>query len=304
MTVGRPGEAVVLLSGGLDSSVVLAIAIDEGFDVHALTIDYGQRHNREVEAARSMAKHHGVDHKVIRVDLSAFGGSALTDLATKVPSDTPPEDIGSSIPSTYVPARNMVFLSVALAWAEALGADAVYIGANTVDYSGYPDCRPEFIKAMQRVAELGTRRGVEGEPIRIVAPLLRETKAAIVKRGLELNVPFEHSWSCYRGRPVACGTCESCILRLRGFARAGVTDPLPYKGGTKRPDIDGLDEGAENPGVAGDANGGSNGLTIPLDDQEQEPLLGSDERPIMAELVEEGAVEDGTDVIGPDGSDA
>jgi 7-cyano-7-deazaguanine synthase len=296
MPVGDAKGAVVLLSGGLDSSVVLAAAIADGYDVHALTVEYGQRHNREVEAARAMARHQGVDHKVVRVDLSAFGGSALTDVSTRVPTNTPPEDIGREIPSTYVPARNLVFISVALAWAEALDADVVFIGANAVDYSGYPDCRPEFIEAMQGVVDVGTRRGVEGTTIRIVAPLIDSTKADIVERGVELGVPFEHTWSCYRGRPAACGTCESCVLRLRGFAMAGVVDPLPYEEGTKRVDIDGLDRETELVNDGGSPNGA-------LHDPVDEPPLGSRERPIVAELVEEDAIEDGTGLLRHDGGE-
>jgi 7-cyano-7-deazaguanine synthase len=296
MTAGTAKGAVVLLSGGLDSSVALAVAIADGYDIHALTIEYGQRHNREVEAARSMARHYGVDHKVVRVDLSAFGGSALTDVSTRVPTDTPPGEIGKSIPSTYVPGRNIIFISMALAWAEALDADAVIIGANAVDYSGYPDCRPEFIEAMQRVADAGTRRGVEGRPIRLVAPLLRDTKADIVSRGLDLGVPLEHTWSCYRGRPRACGSCDSCILRLRGFSRAGATDPIAYEDGTKRPDIDGLED---EPEVGNDG-----GTAVGQGDPVVEPPLGSKDRPIVAELVEEGALEDGGGVLRPNGGDA
>jgi len=253
--------AVVLLSGGLDSSVALAMAVDSGHQVHALTIDYGQRHQRELDAARSLARHYGVDHKVVRVDLSAFGGSALTDGTVPVPSDTPREDIGSGIPPTYVPARNTVFLAMALAWAEALEADAVFIGANAVDYSGYPDCRPEYIEAMQRVVDLGTRRGVEGDSIRIVAPILRSSKADIVRRGLELDVPFRHTWSCYRGRRQACGRCDSCQLRLQGFAEAGAVDPVEYEYGVDRPDRGAVD--------------GANGGNV-----------------MMAELVEEDAMEE------------
>jgi 7-cyano-7-deazaguanine synthase len=220
---------VVLLSGGLDSSVVLGVALDEGFQVHALTLEYGQRHHRELEAARAVARHYGVDHQVAKVDLSTFGGSALTDTSEAVPSDTPPGAIGSGIPPTYVPARNTVFLSMAMAWAEALDAEAVFIGANAVDYSGYPDCRPEYIEAMQRVVELGTRRGVEGRPIRIIAPILHDSKAAIVRRGLDLGVPLDLTWSCYQGRFRACGRCDSCQLRLRGFEEAGVEDPISYE---------------------------------------------------------------------------
>lgn len=229
MSEGGPKTAVVLLSGGLDSSVTMAMAIDDGYTVHALTIDYGQRHQRELEAARSMARHHGVEHKVARVDLSAFGGSALTDASIGIPSDTPEDDIGDAIPPTYVPGRNTVFLSMALAWAEAMDADAVFIGANSVDYSGYPDCRPEYMDAMQRAVDLGTKRGVEGRPIAIMAPILACTKADIVRKGIELGVPFDLTWSCYQGRPLACGRCDSCQLRLRGFAEAGAVDPVGYE---------------------------------------------------------------------------
>ena len=229
MSEGGPKTAVVLLSGGLDSSVTMAMAIDEGYTVHALTLDYGQRHQRELDAARSMASHHGAEFKVARVDLSAFGGSALTDASISIPSDTPEDDIGDAIPPTYVPARNTVFLSMALAWAEALDADAVFIGANSVDYSGYPDCRPEYIDAMQRAVDLGTKRGVEGRPIAIRAPILTYTKADIVRKGIELGVPFHLTWSCYQGRSLACGRCDSCQLRLRGFAEAGAVDPIGYE---------------------------------------------------------------------------
>jgi 7-cyano-7-deazaguanine synthase len=246
MSEGGQRSAVVLLSGGLDSSVSMAIAIHEGYDVHALTVDYGQRHQRELDAARALARHYGIDHKVVRVDLSAFGGSALTDGLIKVPSGTPLEEIGVSIPPTYVPARNTVFISMAAAWAEALDADAVFIGANAVDYSGYPDCRPEFIEAMSRAIAAGTKRGVEGRPIKVVAPILRSTKAAIVRRGLELDVPFRLTWSCYRGRSKACGHCDSCQLRLQGFADAGAVDPLEYEKGTARVDQERLKGG--NPG--------------------------------------------------------
>jgi len=234
------GSAVVLLSGGLDSTVVLATALEQGYVPHALTVEYGQRHHREVEAARAVARHYGVEHRVVRVDLSAFGGSALTDPSRAVPTDRPIGSIPSAgIPSTYVPARNTVLISVALAWAETLGSEAVLIGANCVDYSGYPDCRPEFIEAMREVARLGTRRGAEGSPIDVVAPILQLGKADIVRRGAELGVPFELTWSCYRGTPRACGRCDSCQLRLQGFAEAGVVDPLPYEAGAGRPDLGG-----------------------------------------------------------------
>ena len=231
---------MVLLSGGLDSSVTLAMAQEAGWAVHALTVDYGQRHHRELEAARAVAHHYGVEHRVVRVDLSAIGGSALTDASSPLPPTRAPEAIGTGgIPSTYVPARNTVLLSLAIAWAEAIGAPAVFLGANCVDYSGYPDCRPEYVEAMREVARLGTRRGVEGEPIDIVAPILRMGKGDIVRRGAELGVPFHLTWSCYRGTPKACGRCDSCQLRLRGFAEAGVVDPVPYESSADRPDLAG-----------------------------------------------------------------
>ena len=236
MSEGGRKVAVVLLSGGLDSSTSMAIAIDEGYQVHALTIDYGQRHARELEAAAAVAAHYGVDHKVVRMDLSAFGGSALTDDSMDVPSDTPEAEIGKDIPPTYVPARNTVFISMALAWAEALDADAIFIGANAVDYSGYPDCRPEYLDAMQRVVDLGTKRGVEGRPIAIIAPILSDTKSDIVTRATELGAPLDLTWTCYHGGALACGRCESCLLRLRGFAQAGAVDPLGYEPGVDRPD--------------------------------------------------------------------
>lgn len=274
MSEGGQRSAVVLLSGGLDSSVAMAIAIDKGYQVHALTVDYGQRHQRELDGARALARHYGVDHKVVRVDLSAFGGSALTDGLIKVPSGTPLEEIGASIPPTYVPARNTVFISMAASWAEALDADAIFIGANAVDYSGYPDCRPEFIEAMEGAIAAGTKCGVEGKPIRIEAPILRSSKSAIIRRGLDLDVPFRLTWSCYRGRKKACGHCDSCQLRLQGFAAAGAVDPLEYEKGTERVDRDRLKGG--NPG-----------------------------RLVVAELVEEEAVEEATSiVVGPKGGDA
>lgn len=236
MSEGGRKVAVVLLSGGLDSSIAMAIAIGEGYQVHALTVDYGQRHSRELQAAKAVAAHYGAEHKEVRVDLTAFGGSALTDDSIDVPSDTPEAEIGEDIPPTYVPARNTVLLSMALAWAEALDADAIFIGANSVDYSGYPDCRPEYLDAMQRVADLGTKRGVDGDPITIVAPILAYTKSDIVAKGIELDVPLDLTWTCYTGGTLACGRCESCQLRLRGFAQAGVVDPLGYEPGVERPD--------------------------------------------------------------------
>jgi 7-cyano-7-deazaguanine synthase len=218
-------RAVVLLSGGLDSATAGAIARSEGFDLHALTVAYGQRHVREIEAAREVANALGVDrHVVLHVDLSAFGGSALTD-AIDVPKD---RDLDArDIPSTYVPARNTVFLSLALAWAETLGARDIFIGVNALDYSGYPDCRPEFVEAFERMAALATKAGVEGGRFTIHAPLMRMTKNEIIQRGTALGVDYGLTHSCYdpdaSGRP--CGHCDSCLLRARGFAEAGMADP-------------------------------------------------------------------------------
>jgi 7-cyano-7-deazaguanine synthase len=220
----RP-RAVVLLSGGLDSATAAAIAASEGFGLYALTVAYGQRHVREVESARAVARALGVvRHVELQVDLSAFGGSALTD-RIDVPKD---RDLAAEeIPVTYVPARNTVFLSLAMAWAEALGARDIYIGVNVLDYSGYPDCRPEFIEAFERMAALATKAGVEGAPLRVHTPLIRMTKADIIRRGLELGVDYGLTHSCYdpdaSGRP--CGHCDSCLLRARGFAEAEIPDP-------------------------------------------------------------------------------
>ena len=221
-----PPRAVVLLSGGLDSATAAAIGRSEGFDLYALTVAYGQRHGCEIESARGVARALGVvRHVELQVDLSAFGGSALTD-AIEVPKDRDLE--ASDIPSTYVPARNTVFLALALAWAETLGAQDIYIGVNALDYSGYPDCRPEFVEAFERLAGLATKAGVEGARLRIHAPLMRMTKAEIIRRGLALGVDYGLTHSCYdpdaSGRP--CGHCDSCLLRAKGFAEAGVRDPV------------------------------------------------------------------------------
>jgi 7-cyano-7-deazaguanine synthase len=220
---GNPKTAVVLLSGGMDSAVAGAWARAEGYQVVALTVDYGQRHRAELEAARKVARWLGVrEHVGIRVDLSAVGGSALTG-AIPVPRGGPSE----GIPVTYVPARNTLFLALALGLAEARGADAIVIGANAVDFSGYPDCRPEFLAAFAKVAEAGTKAGVEGRAPRLLAPLIDLSKADIVRLGRRLAVPFEHTLSCYdpgsEGRP--CGTCDACRLRQKGFAEAREQDP-------------------------------------------------------------------------------
>ena len=222
-------RAVVLLSGGMDSATALAIAKAEGLDVIALTFDYGQRHRREIDAAKKVAKHFGVrDHRIVALDLGAIGGSALTDAQIKVPEQRSLEEIGQGIPPTYVPARNTILLSYALGLAETTGANAIYIAANALDYSGYPDCRPEFYKAFQEVARLGTKRGVEGDVIEIRTPLIAMSKADIVRKGEELGVPWALTWSCYQGEEKACGVCDSCQLRLKGFREAGVKDPIPY----------------------------------------------------------------------------
>lgn len=220
--------AVVLVSGGLDSATCLAIARSEGHDCHALSFSYGQRHSAELAAAARVSERLGArQHRVMNIDLAAFGGSALTDASIAVP-ETPT----AGIPVTYVPARNTVFLSLALAWAEVLGARDIYIGVNAVDYSGYPDCRPEFVAAFERMANLATRAGVEGTaPVRIRTPLISLTKAEIIRRGTALGVAFEDTVSCYQadveGR--ACGRCDSCRLRREGFISAGLADPTRYR---------------------------------------------------------------------------
>ncbi len=223
-------KAVVLISGGIDSTVVAAIAKSKGYKIFALTVDYGQRHGREIEAARSIAKALGVEeHKVVKVDLREFGGSALTQEGVDVPVSRPTQKISKGIPQTYVPARNIVMLGLALAWGETIQADAVFIGAHTVDYSGYPDCRPEFFKAFQEVSDVGTKRGVEGRPIRIETPIIDLGKGEIVALGNRHNVPFELTWSCYKGGQKACGTCESCVIRRNAFEQVGLEDPIQYE---------------------------------------------------------------------------
>ena len=225
---GSRGRMVVLLSGGLDSATVAAWARARGFDVIGLSIDYGQRHRCELDAAKALASHLGLaDHVVLRVDLAAFGGSALTDAAIPVPRDRPDEALAAEIPTTYVPARNTVFLSLALALAEARGATAIGLGVNAIDYSGYPDCRPEFLDAFRHLAALATKAGVEGHAPEIVAPLVDLTKAEIVELGVELGLDQGLTTSCYDpdalGSP--CGHCDSCRLRAAGFAAVGIDDP-------------------------------------------------------------------------------
>jgi 7-cyano-7-deazaguanine synthase len=218
-------RAVLLLSGGLDSYTAGAIARDEGYELFALTVRYGQVHAREVAAARDVARDLGVHrHLEIDVPLAAFGGSALVGDGP-VPKDRPLDDGG--IPSTYVPARNTVFLSLALAWAEVVAADAIVIGVNALDYSGYPDCRPEYLEAFERLASLATRAGVEGRPLRILAPLLRLSKGDIIRAGMRLGLHYDITHSCYDPGPEGepCGRCDSCRLRAKGFEEAGITDP-------------------------------------------------------------------------------
>jgi len=220
-------KAVVLLSGGLDSATVLAIANDQGYACHALSFDYGQRHATELDAAHRVAEAIGVvEHKVLPLSLDAIGGSALTDDSIEVP-----EDGGNGIPVTYVPARNTVFLSLALGWAEVLGAHDIFVGVNAVDYSGYPDCRPAFIEAFERLANLATRDGVEGRPFHLHAPLIEMSKSQIVATGTRLGVDYAQTVSCYQadeqGR--ACGRCDSCRFRAQGFAGAGLPDPTRYQ---------------------------------------------------------------------------
>ena len=218
--------AVVLLSGGLDSTTTLAVARRDGFAPHAMTFRYGQRHADEVEAARRVAAAAKVtEHVVVEIDLRAFGGSALTS-DIDVPKDRAADD---TVPITYVPARNTIFLSYALALAEVIGAQDIYIGVNAVDYSGYPDCRPEYIAAFERMANLATRAGVEGKALRIHAPLIDLTKAQIIRLGTSLGVDYSLTTSCYDpSGGIACGHCDACLLRLKGFADAGLRDPIPY----------------------------------------------------------------------------
>ena len=229
-------RVVVLLSGGMDSATALAVALQDGFEVTALSVDYGQRHRREIDSAKKVAKHFGIrDHRVVTLDLTAIGGSALTDTRIRVPEQRRLEEIGQGIPATYVPARNTILLGYALGLAEATGSKAIYIAANSLDYSGYPDCRPEFYKAFQEVARLGTKRGIEGNVIEIRTPLIAMTKADIVRKGEELRVPWALTWSCYQGGEKACGVCDACQLRLKGFREAGVKDPVEYARLRKKP---------------------------------------------------------------------
>src|SRR6266478_2408101 len=223
-------RAVVLVSGGIDSTTTLAIAIAEGYEAYALSFDYGQRHQIETEAARSVANSLGTkEHRVAKIDLRVFGGSALTD-DLDVPKQRSDVEIGRSIPITYVPARNTIFLAYALAWAEVIPANDIFLGVNAVDYSGYPDCRPEFIETFETLANLGTKAGVEGRRFQIHTPLIKLSKAEIIRKAVKLGIDLSLTHSCYDPSPegLACGECDSCLLRLKGFRGAGIKDPVRY----------------------------------------------------------------------------
>ena len=216
-------KAVVLLSGGLDSAVTLAHSISEGNETIALSFRYGQRHAKELDSAAAVAKHYGIKHTVVDIDLAAFRSSLIGN-SKEIEKDR--KNIGSDIPDTYVPARNMIMLSVAAGLCESAGAEMIYIGANSVDYSGYPDCRKEFFKAFEKMLSKGTKAGAEGRPIKVIAPILELSKADIVTLGKQLNVPMHLTWSCYEGGEAPCGRCDSCIIRKKGFADAGYKDVI------------------------------------------------------------------------------
>lgn len=227
MASNAQAAAVVLLSGGLDSTTCLAEAAQAGYRCYALSFDYGQRHDAELQVARRIARNAGVsDHKIVSIDFDGMGGSSLTDDTLSIP-ETPSD----GIPSTYVPARNTLFLSIALGWAEVLSADAIYIGVNDVDYSGYPDCRPEFIAAFEQMAALATKAGIEGQPVTIQTPLMNLSKAQIIQRGQALGVDYSQTVTCYQAdeQARACGVCDACRLRKAGFEEAGVVDPTVYQ---------------------------------------------------------------------------
>jgi len=223
-------RSVVLLSGGIDSTTTLAVATAEGYEPYALSFDYGQRHRIETEAARRVADSLGAkEHRVAKIDLRIFGGSALTD-DVDVPKKRSGAEIAQGIPVTYVPARNTIFLAYALAWAEVIPASDIFLGVNAIDYSGYPDCRPEFIEAFETMANLGTKAGIEGKHFHIHTPLIKFSKAEIIRKAVKLGVDLSLTHSCYDPSPegLACGACDSCLLRLKGFREAGTKDPIPY----------------------------------------------------------------------------
>jgi 7-cyano-7-deazaguanine synthase len=224
-------RAVVLLSGGIDSTTALAIAIAEGYEAYALSFDYGQRHQVETKAAQRVAKSLGAkEHRIAKIDLRVFGGSALTDDVAVPKQRSSEREITDGIPVTYVPARNTIFLAYALAWAEVIPANDIFIGVNAIDYSGYPDCRPEFIQAFENLANLGTKAGVEGRRFQIHSPLIKFSKAHIIRKAVDLGVDLSLTHSCYDPTPegLACGDCDSCLLRLKGFREAGSNDPIHY----------------------------------------------------------------------------
>jgi len=223
-------KAICLISGGLDSCTSAFIAKNEGYKIYGLTFNYGQRHKKEIECAKKIAQSLNIkDHIIFDLKLSKIGGSSLVDKSKKIEINHNLKDIGKIIPSTYVPARNIIFLSIALAYAEANDADAIFIGATATDYAGYPDCRPEFFKSFQKTINLGTKKGIEGKEIQIKTPLINLSKAEIIKKGFELNAPFEKTWSCYKGNKKACGRCDSCLLRLKGFKEANIKDKIEYE---------------------------------------------------------------------------
>ncbi|UCF49377.1 MAG: 7-cyano-7-deazaguanine synthase QueC [Thermoplasmatales archaeon] len=222
-------KAVCLISGGIDSCVTAYLAKNDDYSIYALTINYNQQHKKEILSANKIAESLKVkNHITLNIDFSKFGGSSLTDKSIQVEKNRNFNSIGKNIPSTYVPARNTVFLSIALAYAEAIDAEGIFIGVTSTDYSGYPDCRPEYIEAYKKMAKLGTKKGIQGKPIKIKTPLLYKLKAEIIKIGLDLKVPFEHTWSCYKGEKKACGKCDSCLLRLKGFKESEARDPIEY----------------------------------------------------------------------------
>jgi 7-cyano-7-deazaguanine synthase len=228
--MSKPTPAVVLLSGGIDSTTTLASAIAEGYEIYALSFDYGQRHHIETEAAQRVANSLGAkEHRIAKIDLRVFGGSALTD-DIAVPKQRSETEIAHGIPLTYVPARNSIFLAHALAWAEIISANDIFLGVNAIDYSGYPDCRSEFIEAFEKMANLGTKAGVEGRRFRIHTPLIKLSKAEIIRKAVELGVDLSLTHSCYdpTDEGLACGECDSCLLRLKGFREAGIKDPIQY----------------------------------------------------------------------------
>ncbi len=220
-------KVVSLLSGGLDSTTVTAYALSKHYDVFPLTFLYGQRHKKELNSAKKVADFYNLNLKIIKLDLRAIGGSALTS-NIPVPEQRDIDNISNNIPVTYVPARNTIFLSYALGFAEVINAKKIFIGANAIDYSGYPDCRPEYFREFNKLANLATKAGVEGSKIKIEAPLLNMSKAEIIKLGTKLKVPYNLTWSCYEGKEKACGKCDSCLLRLKGFMEAGKQDPIEY----------------------------------------------------------------------------